>query len=72
MNLPSFLKSKPPLEELQRRDEYAEVELSLAKKKALIRELEARGGKDKWKEMSDDGKKSGINFSRIASWLRTH
>ena len=72
MNLPSFLKSKPPLEELQRRDEYAEVELSLAKKKALIRELEARGGKDKWKEMSDNGKKSGINFSRVWAWLKQH
>jgi hypothetical protein len=72
MNLPSFLKSKPPLEELQRRDEYAEVELSLAKKKALIRELEARGGKDKWKEMSDDGTKKGINFSRILGWLKSH
>ena len=72
MNLPSFLKSKPPLEELQRRDEYAEVELSLAKKKALIRELELRGGKDKWKEMSDDGTKKGINFSRILGWLKSH
>ena len=72
MNLPSFLKSKPPLEELQRRDEYAEVELSLAKKKALIKELEARGGKDKWKEMSDDGTKKGLNFSRIIAWLKSH
>ena len=45
---------------------------SLAKKKALIKELEARGGKDKWKEMSDDGTKKGLNFSRIIAWLKSH
>jgi hypothetical protein len=72
MNLPSFLKSKPSLEELQRRDEYAEVELSLAKKKALIKELEARSYQGKWKEMSDDGTKKGINFSKILAWLKSH
>jgi hypothetical protein len=72
MKIPNPFKSKPSLEELQQRDEYASVELSLAKKKALIKELEARGGRDKWKEMSDDGTKKGINFSRIIAWLKSH
>jgi hypothetical protein len=72
MNLPSFLKSKPSLEELQRRDEYAEVELSLAKKKALIKELEARSYQGKWKEMSDDGTKKGISFQKVIAWLKSH
>lgn len=72
MNIPNPFKSKPSLEELQQRDEYASVELSLAKKKALIKELEARGGRDKWKEMSDDGTKKGIQWNKIVSWLKTH
>jgi len=63
---------KPTLEELQQRNEYADAELSLKKKQALMRELEQQGGKDKWKEMSSDGKKSGIDFNKIIAWLKSH
>ena len=72
MNIPNPFKHKPTLEELQRKNEYADEELSLSRKKALMAELEARAGKYKWQEMSDNGKKSGINFSRIIAWLKTN
>jgi len=62
--------SKPSLSELQERDEYKEVELSLAKKSAMIRELENRGGD--WKQHSENGKKSGINFGSVWHWIKTH
>lgn len=72
MKIPNPFKSKPSIEEMQRKNEYADEELSLAKKQAMMRELALRGGKDKWKEMTDDGSKKGINFSRVLQWLRTH
>ena len=75
MNIPKVsnpFAHKPTFEELQQKNEYASEELSLKKKQALMRELEERGGRDKWKEMTDDGTKKGINWSRILQWLRTH
>lgn len=63
-------KHKPTLEELQEKNEYAEEELSFEKKQALIRELKMRGGD--WRLMSDNGKKNGINFSKIIAWLKSH
>jgi hypothetical protein len=72
MGILDSFKSKPSLEELQRRNEYTEVELSLAKKKALIKELEAKSYQGKWKEMSDDGTKKGISFQKVITWLKQH
>jgi len=72
MGILDSFKPKPSIEELRKRNEYADEELSLAKKKAMMKELAQKGGKEKWKEMSDDGTKKGINFSRIMQWLRTH
>ena len=72
MDIPNPFKKKPTMEELQQRNEYADQELSLKKKQALMRELEQQGGKDKWKEMSSDGTKKGINFSKILQWLKSH
>lgn len=61
---------KPTLEELQSRNEYAEEELSYEKKQALMRELRNRGGD--WRLMSDNGKRSGISFTKIINWLKEH
>jgi hypothetical protein len=72
MDIPNPFKKKPTMEELQQRNEYADQELSLKRKQALMRELEQQGGKDKWKEMSSDGTKKGINFSKILQWLKSH
>jgi len=72
MGILDSFKHKPSIEELRKRNEYKDEELSLAKKDAMMRELAQKGGKDKWKEMSDNGKKSGINFSRIIAWLKSH
>jgi hypothetical protein len=70
MKLPNPFKHKPTLEELQAKNEYAEEELSFEKKQAMIDELKRRGGD--WRLMSDNGKKSGINFGRILAWLKSH
>ena len=72
MKLSNPFARKPKHEEWQQRDELVTAELSVKKKEALIRELEARGGRGKWKEMSDDGKRSGINFSKVMAWLKSH
>ena len=72
MDIPNPFKKKPTMEELQQRNEYADQELSLKKKQALMRELEQQGGKDKWKEMSSDGTKKGISFQKIMAWLKSH
>ena len=72
MGILDSFKPKPSIEELRKRNEYKDEELSLAKKDAMMRELKQKGGKEKWKEMSDDGTKKGINWSRIIAWLKTH
>jgi hypothetical protein len=72
MDIPNPFKKKPTMEELQQRNEYADQELSLKRKQALMRELEQQGGKDKWKEMSSDGTKKGISFQKIMAWLKSH
>ena len=70
MKIPNPFAHKPTLEEMQAKNEYADEELSWEKKQALMRELRNRGGD--WRLMSDNGKKSGLNFGKIIAWLRTH
>ena len=72
MGIMDSFKPKPSIEELRKRNEYKDEELSLAKKDAMMRELAQKGGKEKWKEMSDDGTKKSINFSRVWAWLKSH
>lgn len=59
--------AKPSLAELQERDEYLSTEVSIAEKKALIRELANRGMKPK--DFSSNGKASGISWPRIKNWI---
>lgn len=68
-NLQPF-KQKPTLEELQAQDEYTEIEYSIAKKKALMKELEQRN--KRWQDFSNNGKKSGISFQKIVAWIKSH
>ena len=68
----SLFKPKPTLSELQEEDDYKTTELSVARKQALIDELEGKNGKGSWKLFSDNGKKSGINFKKVWNWLKTH
>ncbi len=51
-------------------DEELDIDLSIAQKRAMIRELQHRG--QDWKNFSDNGKKSGISWSRIWNWLKAH
>ena len=69
--MPFFGKEKT-LTELQETDERLETEVSVAKKRAMLRELEARAGAGSWKMFSDDGTKRGVNISRVWQWLKSH
>ena len=65
-----MFKEPKSVEELESENERKEYEVSIAKQNAMIKELEARGRK--WQDFSSNGKKSGINFDRIASWFKGH
>lgn len=64
----------PPksLAELQEEDERLDTELSVAKKKALIKQLESKMGKGSWRLFSDNGKMSGLSWDRIKNWLKNN
>lgn len=68
----SIFRQPKTLAESQEEDERLTTEVSIARKRAMIRELERREGKGSWKMFSDNNKKSGINFSRVWAWLKTH
>ncbi len=61
-------KPKPSLAELQEEDEYLSTEVSIAEKRAMIKELHNRGMKPK--DFSSNGKASGISWTRIKNWLK--
>jgi len=61
---------KRTLSEEQEDDDRLTTQLSIAKKRAMIAELDARGAD--WKAFSDNGKKSGLDFQRIWAWLKSH
>jgi hypothetical protein len=64
-----FFKGDPSPEELEARDERLSTELSIAKKRALIAELNKRE-KD-WRDFSKDGTKAGISWEKIMAWFRS-
>jgi len=68
LRLKNPFKSEPSLEELQEREERVTTQLSIAQKEALIKQVEAQGRK--WEHFSEDGTKSGINYSKIMAFLR--
>jgi hypothetical protein len=70
MKLP-FGKTKT-LTELEEDDDRLDTELSIAKKRAMIKQLEERGGEGSWRAFSSNGKKSGLDWKAIWHWLRTH
>ena len=70
MKLP-FGKNKT-LTELEEDDDRLDSELSIAKKRSMIKQLEERGGQGSWKAFSSDGKKSGISWSSVWNWLKHH
>ena len=59
---------EPSLEELQEREERRDLELSIAQKDALIKQLEAKG--KQWQHFSTNGKRSGISWEGVRAWLR--
>ena len=68
--LTDMFKEPKSLEELEAEDERKGVELSIKKKEEMIAELERRG--KQWKDFSNNGKKSGINWEKISAWFSGH
>lgn len=68
LNIKNPFKQEPTLAELQERDERVSLELSIAQKQALIKQVEAKG--KQWQQFSNNGKKSGLDFNKIRAWLR--
>lgn len=63
---------KKSLSDLQEEDDRLTTELSVARKRALIRRLEEVGGQGSWRMFSGDGTKRGVDFSAVKRWLREH
>lgn len=68
----SLFKREKTLTEMQDEDDRLESEVSVARKRALLAQLNARAGKGSWKMFSSNNKKSGISWGRVWAWLRTH
>jgi hypothetical protein len=69
--MPLFQREKT-LSELQEQDDRLDTELSIAKKRSMIKELEAKAGAGGWKMFSNDGTKRGISWGRVWDWLKKH
>lgn len=65
-----FLDKKKSLAELEEEEEYLQAEYSVEQKRAMIREVRARGGDPN--AIGSDGRGKGLNFQKIWQWLKTH
>ena len=67
MSLPSFMKPKKSLEELEEEEQLIDAEISLLQKQNMRKELRKRGIE------LDSFKDNGIvDWRRIKNWLKTH
>lgn len=57
------------LTELEAENERLEVEITVAKQRALLAELRKQGGDNFWKRFSVDGTKAGIVWQRVMGFL---
>lgn len=63
--------SNKTLAELQEEDERLDTEVSVARKRAMIKAIDAKmGQKGSWRLFSDNGRLSGLNWDRIKNRLR--
>lgn len=67
-----MFKQQKSLTELQEEDERLDSEITVHRKRLLLKQLNKKMGKDGWKMFSDNGKSSGINFARIIAWLKNN
>lgn len=70
MSILDSFKTKKTLSELQEEDDRLTTELSVERKQSLIAELKRRGKNPN--DFSNNGKKSGINWSAVWRWLKSH
>ena len=64
--------SNSTLADLQEEDERLETEISVARKRLIIKEIDNRGGKGFWRKFSNNNKKSGMDWHRAWNWLRSN
>jgi len=61
------------LEELEEEDGKLDVEISVARKKAMLKAVDAKmGQKGGWRILSSNGRLRGLNWDRVRNWLRTN
>ena len=58
------------LEELEEEDGKLDVEISVARKRAMIKAIEQREGKGSWRLFSSNGRLSGLNWTRLKNRLQ--
>lgn len=68
MNIKNPFKQEKSLAELQEIQERRHVEMQIAEEEELIAKLHAQG--KRWQEFSNNGKRSGIDFSKIKAFIR--
>ncbi len=67
-----LLKPDKSLSEMEEEIEYTKTKRQLLEEQAAIKQLEEKMGKGSWKIFSSNGKKSGLDTSRIVAWLKAH
>lgn len=61
------------LEELEEEEGRLDTEISVARKRVILRAVDNKmGQKGGWRLFSDNGKMSGFNLSRAIHWLRNN
>ena len=67
-----LFKEEKSLSDLEEETEYTKTRRQLLEEKLAVQQLEQKMGKGGWKVFSSNGQKSGLDFSRIKNWLKTH
>jgi hypothetical protein len=67
-----LFKPEKSLAEMEEEIEVTKTRRQLLEEKAAVQQLEAKMGSGSWKMFSSNGKKSGLDTSKIWNWLKTH
>lgn len=66
-------KEEKTLEELDEENGRLDTEISVARKRAILKAIDRKvGQKGSWRLFSDNGKMSGFSLSRAINWLRNN
>jgi hypothetical protein len=68
----SLLKKQKTLAELQEEDETLDTEISVSRKRLMLKRLDDKLGKGGWKMFSSNGKIAGIDWGKVWVWLKNN